>query len=263
METSAVSRSNGSTEEGSVRLVDRVIDLLSALERAEHPVGLSEVSRATGIHMATSQRLLNALELRGFVQKERGMYQLGPAIVPLSRSFLTRNSLTRSAQPVLEELVAITGETASLYVRQGMERILLQRVESPHPLRFVTRIGERLPLHTGASGQLLMGAMPEAELNRFLEGKEEFRFSSGLVLTRDEMRARVQQATRQGFAVGRDERFTGIVSVGAPVVQPDRGTIAVVAVTAPTSRLTEDRVGEVAIEVRRAAFEVSERYRST
>src|SRR5574340_72300 len=93
------------TSEGSVRAVDRIIDLLTALERAEQPIGLAEISRASAIHKATAQRLLTALERRKFVQKERGLYQLGSAVVPLAKAFLSGNRLTRSALPTLEELV--------------------------------------------------------------------------------------------------------------------------------------------------------------
>jgi len=44
---------------------------------------------------------------------------------------------------------------------QGFDRILVQRVESPHPWRHHTPIGERLPLHIGVSGHILCAGMPK------------------------------------------------------------------------------------------------------
>jgi IclR family acetate operon transcriptional repressor len=246
--------------EGSVRAVERVLDLLTALERFSRPASLTEISGATGLHKATAQRLLMTLERRGFVQKERGLYQLGLAIVPLSRAFLSGNSLVKSALPVLEELVTITGETASLYVRHAEERILIQRVESPSPLRFVLRVGERQPIYSGSTGQVLCAAMPEEQLRELLDRIGEIRLANGKTLTEEEIYARLEQVRRQGFAVSVDERLVGISSVAAPIVHPDMGVIASVVVTGPSSRLTAEKIADLSNEVRRAARDISERY---
>jgi IclR family acetate operon transcriptional repressor len=246
--------------EGSVRAVERVLDLLTALERFSRPASLTEISGATGLHKATAQRLLMTLERRGFVQKERGLYQLGLAIVPLSRAFLSGNSLVKSALPVLEELVTITGETASLYVRHAEERILIQRVESPSPLRFVLRVGERQPIYSGSTGQVLCAAMPEEQLRELLDRIGEIRLANGKTLTEEEIYARLEQVRRQGFAVSVDERLVGISSVAAPIVHPDMGVIASVVVTGPSSRLTAEKIAGLSNEVRRAARDISERY---
>ena len=246
--------------QGSVRLVDRVLDLLTSLERVEQPIGLSDISRVIGLHKATVQRLLNALERRGFVQKERGLYQLGSAIVPLARAFLSGNNLTKSALPVLEELVAITGETASIYVRQESERVLIQRVESPSPLRFVVRIGERLPIYSGASGQVLCANIPEQELKQLLDRVGQIQLANGKVLNKKEMHTRLAQVKQQGFASCIDERLVGLSSVAAPIVHRDMSIIAAVVVTGPSSRVTLEKIQNLSNEVRRAAREIAERY---
>lgn len=244
----------------SVRAVERVLDLLTALERFSRPAGLTEISGVTGLHKATVQRLLMTLERRGFVQKERGLYQLGMAIVALSRAFLTGNSLTKSAAPVLEELVAITGETASLYVRQGEDRLLIQRVESPSPLRFVLRVGERYPLYSGSTGQVLCAAMPDDELLPYLHRVGTIELANGRTLTKEEMYERLEQVRRQGFAACMDERVLGISSIAAPVVHPKLGVIASVVVTGPSTRLTKEKITNFSNEIQRAARNIAERY---
>ena len=251
---------SGNNSDGSVRAVDRIVDLLSVLERSELPIGLTEVSRASGIHKATVQRLLTALERRGLVHKERGLYQLGTAVVSLARAFLSGNSLTKNALPVLEELVAATGETASIYVRQDMERVIIQRVESPSPLRFVVRIGERLPIYSGSTGQIFCAAMPAEELAKLLDQLGDLRMANGKVMNRENMLARLDQVKRQGFAVNVDERIVGISSVAAPIMRPDAGVIAAVVVTGPSSRIAADRIPLLADQVRHAAREITERY---
>lgn len=245
---------------GSVRSVERTLDLLMALERASHPTGLAELARATGIPKATAQRLLSVLERRGFVQKERGVYQLGPGIVPLAGSFLAGNSLAKASLPVLEELALVSGETVSLQVRHGFDRVVVQRVRSPHALGYSLSIGQRLPLQVGASGQVLMASMPEEDLQRFLEPLGEIRLAGGETRTREDLLARLQRVRLQGFALSRGEREMGVVSLAAPVVKSGKGTIAALAVTGPPSRMTEEKIEHLSVEIRRAAQEVARLY---
>ena len=257
-----------------VRSVDRALDLLKALERARSPMGVSELGRSAGIPKATAQRLLAALELRGFVEKERGRYQLGAAVVALADAFLAGNSLTRASLPVLEELVASTGETASLYVRQGFDRVVVQRVHSPHPLRYILRIGQRLPLHLGASGQLLSAAMDEDELLRYLDRIGEIRLATGERLSKPDFLAKLARARERGFALSFGERDSGVVSVAAPVLREREhargvdvpsgmftvhgGTVAAVGVTGPRVRMTPEKVDQVIQAVRRAADQIAD-----
>ncbi len=244
----------------SVRSVERTLDLLMALERAEQPLGLSELARIVDIPKTTAQRLLGVLERRGFVQKERGSYQLGAGIVPLAGAFLAGNSLAKAALPVLEELAALSGETVSIQVRQGFDRVVIQRVRSPHSLGYTLNIGQRLPLHVGASGKVLMASMPEEELRQFLEPLGEFRLADGETVTREELLERLRQLRLEGFAISLGEREVGVVSLAVPVVRPGGGTIAALAVTGPPTRMTQERVEQLSIEVRRAAREVARLY---
>lgn len=246
----------------SVRSIERALDLMLAIERAEHPLGLTELARATGIHKATVQRIANVLERRGFLQKEQARYQLGAGIVPLARAFLTGNSLTKAALPILEELALVSGETASLFVRQGFDRVVVQRVNSPHPLRYSIRVGQRLPLHLGASGLVLAAAMPEVELQQLLDQLGETRLATGETLTREMLRQKIEQVRQRGFAISQEEREVGVVSVAAPVTLSYRGTVAAIAVTGPPSRMAPEKVEYLVIEVRRVAQEMAAAYSS-
>ena len=220
-------------------------------------MGVSDLGRATGMPKATAQRLLSVLERRGLIEKEDGRYRLGAGIVPLARAFLESNSLTRAARPVLEELAVVSGETASLFVREGFDRVVVQRVEGPHSLRYTIRVGQRLPLHVGASGQVLAAAMPEDELRQLLAQLGEIRLATGQTLTHGDLLAKLERVRQQGFAISIEERDVGVVSVAAPVARPGRGTIAAIAVTGPPSRMTREKIEYLTVEVRRAAQEVA------
>lgn len=245
---------------GSVRSVERAIDLLSVLENADHPMGVTELARATAMPKATTQRLLTVLEGRGLVQKEQGRYQMGVGVVPMAHAFLLGSNLTRAALPVLQELAQATDETAALYVRHGFHRVVVHRVEGPNPLRYAMPIGQRLPLHLGAAGLVLAAAMQDDELQAMLHRLGEMQMADGRSLTREELAAKLQRARQQGFTVARDERTMGVASVAAAVVRPGKPTLAAIAVTGPPYRMGEEKIEQVSIEVRRAAQAIAARY---
>ncbi len=244
---------------GSVRSLERALDLLEKLETLRAPSGVRALEAITGIPKATAQRLLDVLGRRGYVQKERGKYYLAAGTVRLARGFLAGDSLASVALPVLQQLTALSGETCSLYIRQGFDRIIVQRVESPHPLRQHTPIGERLPLHIGASGQILCGGMPDDLLREYLGALPRVRLASGKPMSRKELRARAERARMRGYAIGVDERWDGVSSVAAPVIHKDRGVVAAINIAGPSSRMPVEKLEQLSLEVRRAARTISEK----
>jgi len=103
---------NRRTEErkgASVRSLERALDLLEALEKLRGPAGVRALEESTRVPKATAQRLLDILERRGYVQKDRGRYALAVGMVRLARGFLTGDDLMQAALPVLRELTVPPG----------------------------------------------------------------------------------------------------------------------------------------------------------
>jgi DNA-binding IclR family transcriptional regulator len=221
-------------------------------------MGARALEAATGISKATAQRLLDAFERRGYVQKDRGRYMLAPATVRLARSYLTGDSLVTIAMPVMQHLAALSGETAGLYVRQGLDRLLIQQVEGPHPLRHNTPIGERMPLHLGTSGQVLCAGMAKEDMEQYFDSLKQVQLASGKVLRKKDLMARCEKVRLQGYAVAVDERFAGISGVAAPIVHMGRGVVAAVNIAGPTPRM-KDKWEQLSFEVRNAARDISDR----
>src|SRR5512140_131947 len=141
-------------ENSANRSVERTLRLLLAMEEAGRPMGLAELSRTVQLPKPTVQRLLSVLEKYGFAEKWQGRYHLGIAVLPLGYAFLISKELTRLTLPILQELAHATEETASLFVRSGHHRIVVQRVDGLNPLRYILPTGQRLPLHLGGTGKV-------------------------------------------------------------------------------------------------------------
>jgi IclR family acetate operon transcriptional repressor len=238
---------------GNMRSLDRAFDVLTVLQSAKQPLRLSELARQADLHVATVQRILGVLLERGFAARSADGYTAGPAALAVAHAFMVTNPLSVLAQPILQQLAANTGFTASIFVRVESSRVLIARVESAHPLSYILPVGERLPLHLGGAGKTILAEMNAAEVADAVAGVAEITLADGRVLTKADLRRQLEQIHRDGYAFSISERLFGIASVTAPVRAQDGTLAAVLGVTGPAESFGEDARSQLVAEVRRAA----------
>ena len=242
-----------------MRSLERTLHILDALEDAGGSATLTRLGNACQLSRATILRITSVLEKYGYVTKRQGRYRLGAAVLPLAHAYMLGDELTRVTLPVLQELAHTSEETASLFVRWGFKRIMVQRVDGLQPLRFVLPIGQGLPLPMGG-GKVLAAAMSDEELDRLMDEMGERTLANGRRLTRETLKADIACIRRQGYSFSDGERVVGTFSIAAPVVDGNGATIAAVSVAGATERMTPKKIEWLSIEVRAAAKAIAERY---
>jgi IclR family transcriptional regulator, KDG regulon repressor len=215
---------------------------------------LSELAAHAGLNMSTALRLTLALQAQGAIVRQPGtrQYVLGSWVLELASSLLREQPLLQQAHAVLTELRDQTGETASLWVRDGPSRICLDRAESRHGLRSGADIGARLPPHRGAAGKVLLASLPTKPREALLADVER---EDGAPL--DALREELARIPAQGYAVSLAERERGVGSVAVPIADP-RGRVSLVLnLSGPLDRFDESRRQEAAALLQRASAQLS------
>lgn len=248
--------------ESPMRSLERAFDVLSVLEQNIRPLRLTDIAQQAGLAVSTTQRILNVLEGRGLVERDDSTYQLGVGTVPMAHAFLRGNRLSAAALPVLQELASATGLTASLFVRSGLTRVVVARVEGEHPLRYALPIGERLPLHLGA-GRVLASGMTDEEVDELLQTLDVIEMQSGVQLTPEQFKESLRKIRDDGYLVAHSERAVGITSVSAPVFSASGRMVGVVIVSGADAQMTGEKVSQVIWEVRQAARSIGQRHLSS
>ena len=250
-------------EKSPMRSLERALHILAAMEDAGGSINVAHLANTCQLSRATVLRVMSVLEKYGYVKKRQKNYRLGAAFLPLVHAYMVEDELTRVTLPVLQELANVSEETASLFVRWGFKRLVVQRIEGRHPLRFIMPIGQALPLPIGSSGKVLAAALPDEELDRLMDETGEVTLANGNRLTRETFRADIAHIRKQGYSFSNGERTVGTFSIAAPVVDSDGITIAAVVVTGASERLTPERMEWLSIEVRAAAKSIAETYNRT
>ncbi|MGW8528870.1 MULTISPECIES: IclR family transcriptional regulator [Nocardiopsidaceae] len=240
------------------RTLDRALDVLECLERARGPLRLSEIARESDLHLATTQRTVNQLVRRGYIQQDGLGYSLGPVILSLAHAFVVNDRLSTVATPILTELSASTGLTSSLFVRSGPERILVARVDGVDPLRYQFPIGRRVPLDLGG-GKVLLAHDDDAELDAYLADLPDARLADGRVQTPADLRAELDRIRETGYHLAESERELGALSLTRPVPGHDGGAAAAINLVTTAETTTPEELLALLPEISRAAGAIGAR----
>lgn len=245
----------------TINSVDKAITILNCFTAKKSVLGVGEISAETGYTPSTVSRLLSTMERRGVVERARNSrkYQLGYRIHLWEAFGQSHNTLPKFAKPVMERLRDKCGEEVSLYVVSDSHRTCIERVPSRHAIAMSGFIGAKLPLHTGASGQVLLAYLPIDKRNEFFEKQSLERFTKHTIIDRDELEIRLKKIREQGYAVSKEEREPGAYSIVAPVWDTKDHIAASLSIAGPIYRLSDDQLKLNITEIISAADRISKK----
>ena len=118
-----LARSAEGRANGTIRSVDKVVDILEVLSRESQGLALGELAKRLDLNASTAHHLLATLKARGIVaQDERTKtYRIGYRLVSLVSRFLSGTDLYPAAIGPVEELRDLSGETSYFSAFQGGE----------------------------------------------------------------------------------------------------------------------------------------------
>lgn len=138
--------------------VDRAVALLAAFRRGEEAASLAQLSARTGLHKTTILRLAASLERAGLLTRmPDGGFRLGGRLLAFAAIYRSSLPLDRAVRPHLVTLARETGESASLYVREGRSRVCVARIEAERSVRVAVYEGSSAALDDTATGLVLRG----------------------------------------------------------------------------------------------------------
>ncbi len=235
------------------------MSLLKVFDDEHREWSLAELAQEVGLNKTTAYRLLTALESEGMVARRpfADTYTLGPEIVVLGGRALRSNDLRSLAKPELEQMAAISGETATLEIMSGEDHVLIiDEVIGNHLVGSSQSLGTRWPMYATSTGIAMLAYLPEKQVDAVLKGPllaltpktitDTAVLRQELVCTRDRGYSFVEECLEEGLIV-----------VGAPLFNHDGQVVAAISLGAPAIRFTPDRVPEMGILVKETAQRIS------
>ncbi|MGQ0848402.1 MAG: IclR family transcriptional regulator [Actinomycetota bacterium] len=226
-----------STALSSVRNAVRV---LKAFTGARRYFGVSELARHLGLSSSTVHRLLTTLESEHLIEQDEatGKYGLGLAVFDIAAAAAPGYDLSNALLAPMTILRNRTGETVHVAVLDGRQVVYIERLDSPHTLRyFLEQIGRRNWAHCTSTGKVLLSYLPETVLDRLLDGWELPALTPHTITDRELLKKELAEARDLGYAQNNGESEPETMSIGAPIRDSAGRVIAAMSVAGPAGRM--------------------------
>ncbi|MEY4511225.1 MAG: hypothetical protein RLZZ450_3347 [Pseudomonadota bacterium] len=248
-------------------MIDSVGLALRVLERmaVAGPIGVSALARVLNEPKTTVHRSLESLHEAGWIQAVNGSAQPGPrqrlwSLSPRLLSLGRRAGLPRLrelALPIMDELRNKTRETIHLMVPHDERTVVLvERLDSPQPLRIVRALGGRSLLHVASNGKAVLAQRSASELEAYL-ARPLKASTPNTIVDPDALRSELARVRACGYAVSLGELDEGVRAVASAIVGPDQRPLGSLSISCPAQRLPDQRIARYGALVRAAAKEVS------
>ncbi len=144
----------------------------------------------------------------------------------------------------------------------GLDVVFIEITEGSQQIKLAASPGQRLPVYCTASGKAIIAFLPADRIEKILDAGIEAHTSCTLT-SREEILENLKSVRENGFALDREELEEGINAVAAPILDKESHPVASISVAGPAYRLTNERMLEIGLVVRKTAEEISSEIQRT
>lgn len=241
------------------KTMQRMIAILDCFSGDQPELGVREIARQINFSRSTTGRLLQAMKDLNLLQQNPNTlaYSLGGKVLAWAGIYLSHLDVRDVALPAIEELHELSGETVSLYVLEGNERVCVERLESNQNVRVVARVGRRIPLYAGSAGKVFLAFMPLERCKTILRENPPKPITEFTITDRAQLMDELDKIRQQGYAISYGEWVTDAAGVAAPVLGSRGEIAAVVTISGPIARFTPEVMDARTKDIVRLAASIS------
>ncbi|MDD6307045.1 MAG: IclR family transcriptional regulator [Clostridiales bacterium] len=242
-----------------VQSAERIFQVMEMLaENGE--MGLMEISAALNLHKSTVHRLLMSLVYMGYAKQDEvsQKYMLSYKIVNMAGKIIERMDILQVARPYLERLSDLSGETVHLVQREGNQILYIYKIEAKvGTIRMVSHVGMIHPMYCSGVGKAIMATLPEREVKQIWNESIIEKKTDKTVTDYEEMLKILEEVKVNGYALDDEENEKGVRCIAACLHGYQNEVKYAFSISGPTSRMTRERVKELAVDVKKVQEELS------
>ncbi|MBE1283879.1 MAG: helix-turn-helix domain-containing protein [Rhodobacteraceae bacterium] len=241
--------------------VSKALSLLTFFNHGRTEIGLSDLTRLSGMNKATVYRLMGELQESGFVEQADNdrSYRLGPQVLRLAALREASVPILSVSRRVLRDLSDATGETTHISLLQGLQLNSLSHAYSPrHATKVMMEDAEVLTYHATASGLAILAFAEPDFVVEALSGPLQVH-TPDTVTDPKAIQQELENIRSSGIAQSIGGFEAEVHSHAVPVFGPDRQPIGALAVAAPVSRMTSSLKQIIRTELHRQGLALTNR----
>ncbi len=236
--------------------VSRAFSVLELLSAAREPMRLSAIALRLGMQKSTTHRVLSTFAQMGYVEQDAmtSCYRATLRLWELGMSAIAHHPIKRAASAFLQTLHRATGETVSLTVLSGDDVLYLDKIMSPRPVRYTTRVGSRVPAALTAGGKAILAHTAQAPA---IVRRTATRMKASHPIDVESLERELNAARLRGYTTS--SFSPGVISFAAPVMARDGRAAAALSVSAPVERINAKKRADIIEQVMTASANMADR----
>ncbi len=231
--------------------------VLKLLGQANRGMKVADLARRLDLPSTTALRIVHTLTQEGLLRREDNLLFLGPVLIHLGARTSADTEIRELAQPLLQKLGHLTGETAHLALPCDDRSLIVSVYDSPHPLRAASSPGTLTDLYTSSTGKVFLAFLHADRIAAILALHPPPARTSRSLTTLAQLTAETERVHAQGYAIDDEEFHPGVRCVAAPVTGHGGQVVAALGITAAAARFTRERIPEMSAKVVGLARELS------
>jgi IclR family transcriptional regulator, pca regulon regulatory protein len=234
-----------------VEALAKGLAILECFDAAHAEMTLSDVARRVGLSPAAARRSLITLQALGYVRQQGKLFHLRPKIMTLGSAFYYSARVDEVLQPDLRELVEKFGDASSVGTLDGDDVIYIAHVSVQRARRAAAVIGARYPACATSLGRVLLAALPDDALERYLAGVRPAALTSKTITDPAQLRTEILAVREAGYSTTVDQLDYGITALAVPIRNVEGRTIAALNTSGYTGIVTPEALVETRLPVLR------------
>jgi DNA-binding IclR family transcriptional regulator len=241
----------------------RALQVLSVFDMNRAEMGVSEIASTLELSRTAVQRLVQTLEMHQFLEQNprNRKYRIGIQAFRIGNLFALGRQLEVLARPDMEALAAKTTFTVYLSLLRHDTMVMTAAVEGAGPIRYYAQVGQRLPLHSTATGKVALAQLAQDAAASLLERTGMPSVTQNTVTDRQALMADLAEIRARGYSINWEENTPGVGSIAAPILDQTDGLLAVLSIAFATSQVDKRQTAALGAHVGRTAIDITTRAR--
>lgn len=247
-----------------IQAAERIFRILEYI--AENgSTGVVEIGAALDIHKSTVHRMLLSLISMGYViqDEKTGKYELTFKLVRLSSQFLSKIDMYTITHPYIEKLANECQETVHMVRRTGFEVVYIDKFEPigirESSIRMASHIGLLRPMYCSGVGKAILAELPIEEVREIWTQCIPAKKTQYTITSLEQLEEELSIVRECGYALDNEENEIGVRCIAAAVKDYQNNVNYAFSISAPVSRLTDERVLQLSEHVLKMKEELSKR----
>lgn len=231
--------SMGTDSKRTIKSAEVTFDIFEVI-RAHDGATLSEISEALDKAPSTIHQYLTTLELREFLVREDGTYNLSYRFLDFGIYVRQQHELSDIAKTKVMDLVKEIGERAQFVIPEYGCVIPIYADTGDQAVRAGVRVGQRLPMHATAAGKAILAHYSAEAVTSIIDQHGLPQVTEHTITDLDKLQNELATIRETGIAYNKQEDTDGLCAIGTPVLGPDDQPLGALSVSGPEHRIRQE-----------------------